>query len=64
MSCDDDVNSCYDDVTGDWIFERHHCLMYATLHYMNFPLYFIPIGMLLMGIVRCHIDINSMFHFA
>ena len=28
MSCDNDVNSCYDDVIGDWASERYHCLMY------------------------------------
>ena len=36
MSCDGDANSCYDDVTGDWISEQYLCLMYSASHYMNF----------------------------
>ena len=40
MSCDNDVSSCQDDVTGDWASERYHCLMHTAPHYINFPLYF------------------------
>ena len=39
MNCDDDVKSCYDDVTGDWTTELQRGLLYITFHYMDFLIY-------------------------